>query len=141
MAKGIILAAGRGKRMDHETDDKPKCLTKLLGKPLIDWQIRSLHEAGIYDIAVVTGYKGDCLDSFGLHRFVNENWARTQIFESLNCAHSWLESFECIVSYSDIVYEKTAIMGLLDAMDNVAVSYDTRWLDRWSRRVVPAGSA
>ena len=34
--KGLVLAAGRGSRMGELTNEKPKCLTPLGGKPLID---------------------------------------------------------------------------------------------------------
>ena len=59
--KAIILAAGRGSRMKNLTDEKPKCLAKLRGKPLLEWQLTSLREAGIEDIAIVTGYKRELL--------------------------------------------------------------------------------
>ena len=39
--KAIILAAGRGSRMKDMTDEKPKCLVKLHGKPLLEWQINA----------------------------------------------------------------------------------------------------
>jgi CTP:phosphocholine cytidylyltransferase-like protein len=37
--KAVILAAGRGSRMGHLGDDRPKCLVELEGKPLIERQI------------------------------------------------------------------------------------------------------
>ena len=59
--KAIILAAGRGSRMKHLTDEKPKCLAKLGGKLLIEWQLEALSAAGINEIAIVTGYKKELL--------------------------------------------------------------------------------
>ena len=53
----IILAAGRGSRMKNLTSDKPKCLVQLNGKTLIQWQLDALNQAGISNIAVVTGYR------------------------------------------------------------------------------------
>ena len=41
--RAIILAAGRGRRMKGLTDDRPKCLIDVQGKPLLEWQIESLR--------------------------------------------------------------------------------------------------
>ena len=55
--KGIILAAGRGSRMASLSDEIPKCLLKVGGKPLIDRQIEALRKGGVEDISIVTGYR------------------------------------------------------------------------------------
>jgi choline kinase len=55
--KAIILAAGRGSRLENLTENMPKCFVKLGDKRLIDWQIQSLLAAGLGDISVVVGYK------------------------------------------------------------------------------------
>lgn len=34
--KAIILAAGRGSRMKSLTDERPKCLVELRGKPFLE---------------------------------------------------------------------------------------------------------
>ena len=56
--RAIILAAGRGSRMKTLTEKIPKCLVHLREKPLIEWQLAAIREAGITEIAVVTGYWG-----------------------------------------------------------------------------------
>lgn len=58
----IILAAGLGSRLRPLTDDRPKCLVPVLGMPMVEQQIRFLHEVGIRDITLVTGYRADRLD-------------------------------------------------------------------------------
>ena len=55
--KAIILAAGRGSRMGNLTDESPKCLVELRARPLLEWQLMAIREAGIDDIAIVNGYK------------------------------------------------------------------------------------
>ena len=67
--KAIILAAGRGSRMKLLTDETPKCLIKLRGKSLLDWQLSALRAAGITDIAIVTGYRRDLLAKYNLVEF------------------------------------------------------------------------
>ena len=84
--KAIILAAGRGSRMKDLTDERPKCLVELRGKPLLEWQLEALREAGINEIAIVTGYKRELLVNRGLTEFHNPRWAETQMVSSLACA-------------------------------------------------------
>jgi N-acetyl-alpha-D-muramate 1-phosphate uridylyltransferase len=50
----LILAAGLGERMRPLTDNTPKPLLPLAGRPLIHWQIEALVRAGFVDIAINT---------------------------------------------------------------------------------------
>ena len=52
----IILAAGMGTRLRPLTNEIPKCLVKVNGTPMIERQIRYLHEAGDTDITLISGY-------------------------------------------------------------------------------------
>lgn len=58
----IILAAGMGTRLRPLTNDIPKCLVPVNGVPMVERQIQFLHEAGITDITLVSGYKAERLD-------------------------------------------------------------------------------
>jgi len=58
----IILAAGKGERLRPLTDNRPKCLVKLFGKSILEWQIESFQNLGITDITVVTGYLSDLIN-------------------------------------------------------------------------------
>ncbi|MDI6885915.1 MAG: sugar phosphate nucleotidyltransferase [archaeon] len=57
--KGIILAAGKGERLQPLTDFKPKATLPICNKPLIEYQIELLKKHGIDEIAVVVGYLKD----------------------------------------------------------------------------------
>ena len=54
--RAVILAGGRGERLRPITDHIPKPLVRILGKPLLEYQIDSLRRSGIYDIVLVVGY-------------------------------------------------------------------------------------
>ena len=58
----IILAAGMGTRLRPLTNEIPKCMVEVKGIPLVERQIQFLHEAGIQDITLVSGYKAEKLD-------------------------------------------------------------------------------
>jgi choline kinase len=132
--KAIILAAGRGSRMKNLTDERPKCLVELRGKALLDWQLEALRAAGITEIAIVTGYKREMLTNRGMVEFHNPRWAETNMVSSLACAQEWLKKEPCIVSYSDIFYDQSAVKSLMATDALLAVVYDKNWLELWSRR-------
>lgn len=132
--KAIILAAGRGSRMNELTNDRPKCLVELSGKALLDWQLEALREAGVKEIAVVTGYRREMLANRGLVEFHNPRWAGTQMVSSLAYAADWLQTGPCIVSYSDIFYAPSAVESLMNSSAPLAVTYDPNWLQLWTHR-------
>ncbi|MGY3909363.1 phosphocholine cytidylyltransferase family protein [Aeromonas piscicola] len=134
MTRAIILAAGRGSRMKEMTAARPKCLTMLHGKPLLEYQLAALKGAGITDIAVVTGYMKEALASYELVEFHNPRWTETNMVASLCCAREWLMNKECIVSYSDIFYTSEAVTALLSNNDDVAITFDPNWLSLWRQR-------
>ncbi len=55
--KAAILAGGFGKRLRPLTDDKPKPLIEIAGRPIIAWQIEWLKKHGIRDLVILVGYK------------------------------------------------------------------------------------
>ncbi|HBN21778.1 MAG TPA: nucleotidyl transferase [Holosporales bacterium] len=132
--RAIILAAGRGSRMGSLTSEQPKCLTEVHGKLLIQHQIDALTAAGINDIAIVTGYKSECLKDYGTHHFHNPKWSETNMVYSLFCAKEWLDENDCIVSYSDIFYGPQIVKDLMECQDNIAIAYDPNWIELWSKR-------
>ena len=133
--KGIILAAGRGSRMGNLTDDLPKCRTKFKGKELIQWQLESLKQAGIDDISIVTGYLAETFE-FKLNYFNNKIWKLSNMVRSLLSAKTWLENYDCVISYSDIIYSKSAVKKLIEKQGDIVISYDPNWKTLWKKRFV-----
>ena len=56
--RGAILSAGLGTRLRPLTDDYPKPLIPVAGRPLIEWGLIALAEAGVHEIGVNTHYLG-----------------------------------------------------------------------------------
>jgi len=54
--KAMILAAGRGERMRPLTDRTPKPLLPLQGRPMIEWHLQALAEAGVKDVVINTAW-------------------------------------------------------------------------------------
>jgi len=52
--KALILAAGYATRLKPLTDDRPKQLLPVGGRPIVDWIVAKIREAGIDDVHLVT---------------------------------------------------------------------------------------
>ena len=57
-ARAMIMAAGRGERMRPLTDDCPKPLLRVHGKPLIQYHTEALARAGVKEVVVNTAWLG-----------------------------------------------------------------------------------
>jgi MurNAc alpha-1-phosphate uridylyltransferase len=56
--RAMILAAGRGERMRPLTDHTPKPLLPIAGKPMIQYHIEALAQAGVRDIVINVAWLG-----------------------------------------------------------------------------------
>lgn len=116
------------------TEERPKCMVELGGRPLLEWQTAALALAGVSDVAIVTGWRRELLENRVTTTFHNPRWAETNMVMSLACAAPWLETAPCIVSYSDIFYPPGAVSALDICGADIAMTYDPDWLSLWSRR-------
>ena len=137
----IILAAGQGTRLRPLTDDRPKCMVEVNGTSIIERQLNTMHACGIKDenITIVCGYCSDILkDRFKdtkIHFIVNEQYDSTNMVFSLMCAREMMESEEdIIISYGDIIYDKSVFFIFLKAQDDMSVIVDDGWYEYWSER-------
>jgi choline kinase len=140
--KAIIVAAGRGRRLGENTEDIPKCMVRVGGKPILHRQLAAFAAAGIDDIVIVRGYRGDCIDpgapSSGRIRFVdNPAWESNNILASLMYAAAELAG-GFYFSYCDIVYAPKVVARLAEAARDEAVSLivDRRWADAYQGRTL-----
>ena len=58
---GIIMAGGQGTRLLPLTENRPKPLVSILGKPVIDYVKDALVRTDVSEIIVTTGYQGESL--------------------------------------------------------------------------------
>ena len=136
MTSAIILAAGEGQRLRPYTQGTPKCLVLFNGRPLIAYQIDALKNAGIKEIAIVTGYEHDQLEPYGDIRFWNSNFSETNMVASLMEARDFLESCDdVVVAYGDILYETRIIESLLKSTSQIAITVDRGWRSLWEVRM------
>jgi L-glutamine-phosphate cytidylyltransferase len=107
--RAILIAAGRGKRLGAHTEEIPKCMVEVGGKPILGWVWHALASVGVEELIVIRGYRGDVLETFvrGLVPRVtfvdNVEWQTNNVLLSLACARPYLDR-PAYVTYSDIVF-------------------------------------
>lgn len=135
MLTGIIIGAGRGRRLMPLTEDAPKCFAEIGGHRILDWALQAFRDAGVERIAFIGGYQIDAVRAAypGLTFFHNDEWERNNILASLFYAEPAMkDGFIC--SYADILYRPSIIRRLLDHGADIALAVDTAWRDRYEDR-------
>lgn len=57
--KALLIAGGRGTRLKPLTDNLPKVLIPIAGKPCIQYTIENLRSQGVHDFLVTVGYMAE----------------------------------------------------------------------------------
>lgn len=138
----VILAAGEGTRLRPYTTDKPKCMVPFNGKPIISHILDTIQPEIVKEICIVLGYQSDTLEDFVRknHRNHdityrhNEKYDETNMVYTLFCAEDFLKG-DIIISYSDIIYNKTVLKKLMDAEGDICVVVDRDWKQLWDKRM------
>lgn len=136
MTKIIILVAGRGSRINTLTRENPKVLLEINKRTLLSYHLKSIKSAGIKeeDIALVTGYKRKKFKKFKLKTFHNPKWKKTNMVYSLTKANAWLNKYNCIILYGDILYSPDAIKLMINSRKKFCILNNKNWLKCWKKR-------
>ncbi len=136
LQSAVILAAGEGTRLRPLTDDKPKCLVELAGKPLLEHQLATLRAGGVDDIHIVGGYRAEQLQRPGITLHINERFAETNMVATLFAAEAVMTGeSDLIIGYGDIVYEPRVLAALQGVDAPIALAVDREWRRYWAARM------
>ncbi|SVC20622.1 uncharacterized protein METZ01_LOCUS273476, partial [marine metagenome] len=109
--KACILAGGKGTRLKHLFPDTPKGLVPLGGKPILEHQIDLLVNAGINEIFLLTGYRGELIQEYfgsGEDRNATLHYLQEDVPLGTAGAFKQLEgkvSEDIVVLYGDLVVD------------------------------------
>ena len=117
---GVILAAGMAKRLRPLTDTKPKCLLPVAGRTLLERTVDAMHQAGITEFVVVTGYRADMIRDFlsfhfphsTFHYLHNADYAHNNNIYSLWMAGQVVRGREFLLMDSDILCDPAAVVRI-----------------------------
>lgn len=121
--RAIFLAASRGAELKELTEDRPKVLIDINGKPLIEQSIDSFYDHDIKDISIVRGYKKEAFKFPNIKYIDNDNYESTSELASLYLAKKEIMD-HTVISYGDILYRKYILSRLLEEKGDVTIVVD-----------------
>ncbi|MGE3073619.1 MAG: nucleotidyltransferase family protein [Dehalococcoidia bacterium] len=127
VTQAVLLAAGRGTRLGALTDAFPKAMLEVGDQPIIHRIIGGLAEAGVTDLAIVTGHCAEVLeagtghgDRWGVRiRYVRQSTPEGTA-RALSLARPTLGSGPFFVGWGDILVEPANYAKVLDAAKDAA---------------------
>ena len=108
-------------------------MVPLDGKPLLECQLKVLRTVAD-DIVIVRGYLSEAIDFPGVRTCENKNYCSTGIVGSLMSAREELDE-DCLVCYSDIVYEPQVAEIAANCRSAIGVVVDVDYQDYWHARL------
>jgi choline kinase len=133
----IVIGAGRGSRLGPETDEIPKALVPVMGRPMLEWILEALGAAGFArkDVIFICGYKAEVVQArYPEFTYVrNADWERNNILASLLCARDALGG-GFVSTYADIVYRGSTVKKLVASPYDKVLACDTDWRRRYVDR-------
>jgi phosphoenolpyruvate phosphomutase len=123
--RALVLAAGRGKELGVLTEDRPKAMIEIAGKPLLERTVDTLNSIGIKDITVVRGYRKEAVQLPGLAYVDNDEHETTQEAFSL---FRGIENMTgpLLVAYGDVLFQKFIPMHLFESDSDFCIAVDPR---------------
>jgi NDP-sugar pyrophosphorylase family protein len=105
--KALILAGGRGKRLEGISDSRNKCMLRLLGKPLIEYSLDTAAKSEANEIVIVVGYRAeDIINAYGVNyegkrvKYVIQREQRGLV-NAIECSREALENDDIMLLLGD----------------------------------------
>jgi len=118
--KAVLLAAGEGVRLKPITATRPKHLIKVGGKPILQFCLDALKEAGIDEVIIVTHYMGEAIsnyfgdgENFGFHLSYVEQKAILGTGNAASVAEPFLDGENFALVYGDLLFGQDTVKQVL----------------------------
>ena len=119
------------------TENAPKCFAEIQGKRILDWTVEALKAGGATEICFIGGYRIESVQAeypeFTFRH--NPEWESNNILVSLMYAEDLMDR-PFLTSYSDILFTKDVVDGLIAASADIALGIDTDWREHYKPRTM-----
>ena len=110
--KALVLAAGRGRRLEPRSSAANKCMLPLAGRPLVQYSLENAVRAGVEEIVLVVGYRAeDIIHHFGTRfrdtpvRYVIQA-DRRGLVHAMECARDVVDGSDFMLFLADEVLSR-----------------------------------
>ncbi len=128
ITKAVLLAAGRGTRMRDLTNDLPKPMLQVRGKPVLQHIIEGLRAAGVQDFCIVVGWRAEVVrDYFGEEKISYVTQDRQDgTGKVVELAREFCGHDPFVLSYGDILVDPSNYQPLVRPVDDVEAIVSVR---------------
>ena len=120
--KALILVAGRGTRISKHTENTPKTLLKVGGKPILQHIVDRVLANNVKDFVIIIGYQKEKIIEFlkttypevNFKFIENEVYLKTNTLYSMWLAKDELMNHDFIYLHGDLIFNKNIIKNLLN---------------------------
>lgn len=139
--QAIIMAAGRGSRLGSLTDTIPKAFLTVKEHRLIDYNLSLLHENGIDDIKIVTGYKAGLYEDLakehaGITCIYNPFYEHCNVLGSFYMAHDELRDEDTVYLHADTLCDPSIFEEMVQGTDDIVMPVDFKTCDKEAMKVI-----
>lgn len=121
--KAVVLAAGKGVRMLPLTEDRPKVLIEIGGKPFLYYVLEGLKKAGLTEIGIIVSYKKEKIAEFvktikGMKITLIEQKEISGTGNAVLCSKEFVGNDNFVLVMGDNLYSAEDIRALANKKDN-----------------------
>ncbi len=105
--KALVLAGGRGKRLEGIASNRNKCMLKYNGQPLITYSLINAVKTGVEEIIIIVGYRAeDVINYLGNSfqdtriRYVIQK-EQKGLVDAINCSRETMENADFMTFLGD----------------------------------------
>jgi dTDP-glucose pyrophosphorylase len=107
--KALVLAGGRGSRLNEVTADRNKCMCEYQGRHIIEYNLDNALQARVDEIVILVGYRAETI----INRYGNLyggvpvryviQWERRGVVHAIECCQEALEEQDFLLLLADEV--------------------------------------
>ena len=119
--KAVILAAGKGTRMGSLTDELPKPMLPVEGRPILEHIISGIAAQGMREFHLITGWKADVIEQYfgdGSSLGLSITYARQEVQDGTGKAPELAKRFvgddPFLLTYGDILVRPETYAAMTD---------------------------